>query len=216
MIETNGKHKRKPVLMFSHIRDIVPNMESLAINSLDQRIAARLRELRASQGWSLDELSKRSAVSRATLSRLENAEVSPTAAILGRICGAYGLTMSRLMYMAEDKFTPLIRHEQQPVWTDAETGFRRHAVSPPDQALAGEVLRCELAAATTIDYELPPKAGLEHHLVMTQGELRITVDGETHMLKQGDCLRYRLIGPSKFETSKHVGAQYFLFLCECA
>ena len=36
-------------------------------------------------------------VSRASLSRLENAEVSPTASVLGRLCAAYGLTMSRLM-----------------------------------------------------------------------------------------------------------------------
>jgi transcriptional regulator with XRE-family HTH domain len=76
--------------------------------SIDQLIAQRLKLLRAERGWSLDELAKRSNVSRATLSRLENAEVSPTASVLGKICAAYGLTMSRLMYMVEDNFVPLI------------------------------------------------------------------------------------------------------------
>ena len=65
--------------------------------SIDQRIAQRLRALRGERGWSLDELARRSAVSRATLSRLENAEVSPTTAVLGRLCSAFGLTMSRLL-----------------------------------------------------------------------------------------------------------------------
>jgi transcriptional regulator with XRE-family HTH domain len=39
----------------------------------DRRLAERLRALRGERGWSLDELARRSGVSRATLSRLENA-----------------------------------------------------------------------------------------------------------------------------------------------
>ena len=52
---------------------------------LDLRIAGRLKALRAERGWSLDALARRSNVSRATLSRLENAEVSATANVLGRL-----------------------------------------------------------------------------------------------------------------------------------
>ena len=74
-----------------------------ASSTLDSQISARLRKLRAERNWSLDELARRSGVSRATLSRLENAEVSPTASVLGRLCAAYGLTMSRLMRMVEDE-----------------------------------------------------------------------------------------------------------------
>lgn len=56
------------------------------MDDLDARLARRLAELRTSRGWSLDALAARSGVSRATLSRLENAEVSPTAALLGKLC----------------------------------------------------------------------------------------------------------------------------------
>jgi transcriptional regulator with XRE-family HTH domain len=73
-------------------------MEVSESASIDRRIAQRLRSLRAGRGWSLDELAGRSKVSRATLSRLENAEVSATASVLGKLCAAYDLTMSRLMY----------------------------------------------------------------------------------------------------------------------
>ena len=58
--------------------------------SIDKQIAQRLKSLRAERDWSLDELAKRSGVSRATLSRLENAEVSPTASVLGKLCAALG------------------------------------------------------------------------------------------------------------------------------
>lgn len=185
---------------------------SLPEATIDQRIAERIRALRNERGWSLDELARRSGVSRATLSRLENAEVSPTASVLGKLCAAYGLTMSRLMLMVEDTFPPLVRRDAQPLWSDPEVGFRRRSVSPPAQSLAGEALDCELGPGVRIAYEDPPRPGLEHHLVLLSGRLAVTVDGRTHALGPGDCLRYQLRGPSTFSTPDDSGARYLLFM----
>lgn len=178
--------------------------------SIDQLIAQRLKALRAERGWSLDELAMRSNVSRATISRLENAEVSPTTSVLGKLCAAYGLTMSRLMHMVEDDFVPLIRRSAQAVWTDQTIGFRRRLVSPPSQTLAAEVLECELEPGTRITYDHPPRSGLEHHLLMLQGQLEISVNGQTYDLRPGDCLRYQLFGPSAFATPEQCAARYIL------
>ncbi|WP_223611562.1 helix-turn-helix domain-containing protein [Phyllobacterium calauticae] len=179
---------------------------------MDQRIAKRLKGLRAEREWSLDELARRSMVSRATLSRLENAEVSPTAQVLGKLCSTYGLTMSRLMHMVEDEFAPLISRDAQAVWIDPSVGFKRRSVSPPAQTLAGEMLECELDPGVRISYDNPPRPGLEHHLLLIEGQLEVAVDGQTHALNPGDCLRYQLFGPSAFATSEHSGARYVLFM----
>jgi transcriptional regulator with XRE-family HTH domain len=187
-------------------------MEDRQNVDFDQQIAARLRSLRAERNWSLEELARRSQVSRATLSRLEHAEVSPTASVLGRLCAAYGLTMSRLMRMVEDDFEPLIRHQAQWVWRDQDIAFERRSVSPPNAALAGEVIECSLGAGTEIDYPSPTRAGLEHHLLMVEGRLRLTVAGVEHDLQAGDCLRYVLHGATKFEATGDTGARYILFL----
>ena len=184
----------------------------LAAETIDRRIAERLKGLRGERGWSLDQLAAQSGVSRTTLSRLENAEVSPTASVLGRLCAAYQLSMSRLMRMVEDDFAPLLRRDAQEVWTDPSVGFRRRAVSPPAQTLAGEVLQGELDPGQRIDYPVPPRTGLEHHLVMLTGRLAVTVGGATHDLRAGDCLRYQLFGPSAFETPVKTGARYLLFV----
>lgn len=178
----------------------------------DKRLAQRLHALRAERGWSLDELAQRSGVSRATLSRLENADVSPTANVLGKLCAAYGLTMSRLMRMVEDDFTAVVRREAQALWVDASLGFRRRCVSPPAQTLAGEALECELAAGTRIDYDSPPRPGLEHHLLLVEGALTVSVDGKQHALLPGDCLRYQLFGASAFLTPPESAARYYLFI----
>lgn len=197
-----------------HIREYFSYMEQYSTDelSIDRRIAQRLKSLRAERGWSLDDLAQRSGTSRATLSRLENAEVSPTASVLGKLCAAYGLTMSRLMHMVEGEFPPLVRRDGQAVWSDPEIGFRRRSVSPPAQTLAGEALECELDPDTRITYDAPPRPGLEHHLFLLDGELAVTVGGQTHALRPGDCLRYQLFGPSAFETPVRRGARYVLFM----
>lgn len=182
------------------------------LDSLDAQIAHRLRALRAERGWSLDDLAARSQVSRSTLSRLENAEVSATASVLGRLCAAYGLTLSRLMRLMEDDHVPLVRRTDQPVWMDAAAGFRRRSVSPPSRTLAGEVLECELAPAARIAYETSPRPGLEHHLVLLEGALRLEVEGRAHELQPGDCLRYQLHGATVFTTPARQGARYLLFI----
>jgi transcriptional regulator with XRE-family HTH domain len=195
------------------IRESFPDMEEdLATDSIDRRIARRLKALRAERGWSLDRLAGESGVSRATLSRLENAEVSATAAVLGRLCAAFGITQSRLMLMVEDDSPAVVRPADRPVFEDPTVGFHRQSVSPPGGALAGEVVACRLGPGARIDYDRPPRPGLEHHLLLEDGALTVTVGGLAHALSPGDCLRYRLDGPSRFETPAGSGARYLLFL----
>ena len=174
--------------------------------ALDQRLAERLRSLRAEHDWSLDELAQRCGVSRATLSRLENGEVSPTASVLGRLCHAYALPMSRLLAMVEEEFEPLVPRSEQACWEDPETGFRRRKVSPPSDILGAEMLECELPAGQRLEYSGSPRPGLEHHLYMLSGHLLLSLDGQRYLLKKGDCMRYQLHGPSVFQTSESQSA----------
>jgi transcriptional regulator with XRE-family HTH domain len=178
---------------------------------VERRLAERLKQLRGERGWSLKELAGRSGVSRATLSRLEKAEGSPTTAVLAKLCTAYGLTLSRLMAMAEEGFAPLVRPGEQAVWRDRKIGFTRRSLSPPSQALAGELLECEIEAGRRIAYEAPPRPGLEHHLLLLEGELEVTLEGRSHRLSPGDCLRYQLFGASAFRTFGARAARYLLF-----
>ncbi|MFW5642231.1 MAG: helix-turn-helix domain-containing protein [Roseicyclus sp.] len=182
------------------------------VPDIDRALARRLHGLRTGRGWSLDELARRSDVSRATLSRLERVEVSATAAVLGRVAAAFGLTPSRLLQLAEDEGPPLVRRRDQGLWLDPETGFRRRSVSPPAVGLAGEVIEGELPAGVRLAYPAPPRPGLEHHLVLLEGVLTLEVAGAAHRLEPGDCLRFRLTGSNAFVTPADKGARYLLFV----
>src|SRR5262252_6495184 len=93
-------------------------------------IALRLREQRARRGWTLDDLAQRAGVSKAMLSKLERSEASPTAALLGRISGALGMTLSTLLAPDGAAGARLVRRPEQPTWRDPATGYLRRQVSP--------------------------------------------------------------------------------------
>ena len=178
--------------------------------NLTTRLADRLRELRRERGWSLDDLAARSGISRATLSRMEKADVSPTAEQLGKLCAVHAMPASRLLAMAEERFPFVVRRNDQAVWMDDTTGFHRRSVSPPAAALAAEVVEGTLKAGGTVSYDAPPVPGLEHHLVVLSGFLRVTVEGTAHDLSPGDCLRYLLFGSTHFEAI--MNTRYLLVL----
>ncbi len=151
-------------------------------------------------------------MSRASLSRIENGEVSPTASVLGRLAGAHGSTVSRLLADIEGEAPALVARCDQPEWVDPATGFRRRSVSPPSLDFDCEVLRCELPAGASIDYPLPPRPGLEHHLYLEDGALELTIEGTVSRLNCGDCLRYKLMGASRFHSAGSRPARYILVL----
>jgi transcriptional regulator with XRE-family HTH domain len=198
----------------------VPEYEKMAASddagpgALDRRLADRLQRLRAQRGWTLDELSVRSGISRATLSRLERGETSPTASLLNRLCAAHGLSMSRLLAEVEARPVRRLALAEQASWRDPASGFVRRMVSPPSAGFAAELIAAELPAGAQVHYDAVAVPGLEHHLLLLDGALVLTIDGERHALQAGDSLRYRLWGPSTFQAPGPGPARYVLAMCQ--
>ena len=185
-----------------------------ADQEIERRIAQRLARLRAERGWSLEALAERTGISRATLSRLERSELSPTAAMLGNLCSVYGWTLSRLMVDAETRPPSLVPASEQAEWTDPDSGYRRRMVSPPAPGLRGEVVEVHVPAGASVSFDASPVAGLEHHLWMLEGALTLEVEGDVFRLRAGDCLRYVLTGPTRFEATGKREARYVIAMVQ--
>jgi transcriptional regulator with XRE-family HTH domain len=183
-----------------------------ALDPVERRIARRLARLRAERGWSLEALAERSGVSRATLSRLERSELSPTAAMLGRLCTVYGWTLSRLMAEADTRSPQMVPATEQLEWKDPESGYRRRVVSPPAAGLRGEVAEVRIPAGGSVSFDTAPVPGLEHHLLMLEGALTLEVEGTTFRLNAGDCLRYVLTGPTRFQAAGGRPVRYVVLM----
>lgn len=179
---------------------------------LEARLAARLAKLRAEHGWSLEELARHSGVSRSTLSRLERGEISPTTAVLSRLCAAYRRTMSQLLAEVEPEPPQLVTADQQAVWRDESAGFVRRSVSAPHPGMRGELVEAVLQPGADLPYGEPPIPGLEHHVWVLDGVLEVTIDARRREVRAGDCLRYRLWGPSRFRCHGDEPVRYLLMM----
>src|SRR5690242_5184379 len=190
---------------------MIPMATADAINQeVERRIVQRLAQLRGERGWSLEALAERSGISRPTLSRLERGELSPTAAMLGKLCAIYGWTLSRLMADAEIRPPNLVPASEQAEWTEPGSGYRRRIVSPPAPELRGEMVEVRMPAGATVSFDAAPVVGLEHHLWMIEGTLTLDVEGSHFRLRAGDCLRYVLTGPSRFANPGKREARYLV------
>ncbi len=171
--------------------DDMETMQDTAAASL----AGRLRAEREARGWSIGDLAARSGVSRAMISKVERNEASPTAALLGRLSGAFGLTLSTLLARSESDASGegrLIRAGRQPRWSDPATGYVRRAVSPP--GALPELVQVELPPGARIDYPASAFTFLRGQCVWVLAGALDFVEGQTtHRLRRGDCLA---LGPA--------------------
>jgi transcriptional regulator with XRE-family HTH domain len=116
--------------MLARIKFVQYHSTMTDCDDIDSRIGARIRTERESRGWSLTDLAGKASVSRAMIHRIERGGSSPTAALLAKLSGAFGLSMSTLLARAETGQGRLLRHGEQPLWTDPDTGYLRRHISP--------------------------------------------------------------------------------------
>jgi len=161
------------------------------LDDIDRRIGARLRIERESRGWSLTELAERSAVSRAMIHKIERGESSPTAALLGKLSGAFSLSMSTLMARAEMQQGRFLKREDQPVWIDPQSGYERRHVSPKSD-LPLDLVRIELPAGAEVPMPASAYVFMRQLIWVLKGQLTF-LEGDTwHSMSAGDCLE---LGP---------------------
>jgi len=102
-------------------------------SSVNDRIAARVRALRAERGVSLEALAEACGVSRSMISLIERGETSPTAVVLERLATGLGVMLASLFDApaAAAPADPVSRRAAQQAWRDPASGYLRRNVSPP-------------------------------------------------------------------------------------
>ena len=178
----------------------------------DSRLAARLKAEREGRGWSLAELAARAGVSKAMISKLERGESSPTAALLGRLSGAFGLTLSQLLARAEAIAGPLARKAEQASWRDPATGFTRRTLTPTSGAPTPlELVSGELPPGAAIAYPASAYSFIQdQQIVVIAGALRFTQGERVYELATGDCLRLGPPAACEFRNDGHALCRYIV------
>ena len=150
------------------------------------QLARRIKLERDARGWSLAELAERAGVAKATISKIEREETSPTAVILVRLAAAFDLTFAGLLLRAEAGHDRLVRLADQAVWQDPATGYvRRQVYSRPDHPV--ELVQVELPAGQSVTLPASSYAHIRQLVWVQSGTLRITEGGHIAQLGAGDC-----------------------------
>src|SRR5690349_11828550 len=102
-------------------------MKKTANANVNQRIAERVRDLRATERLSLDALASKSGVSRSMISLIERGESSPTAVVLEKIAAALNVTLGSLFEPPANASRvatePVSRRKDQQQWQDPGSGY---------------------------------------------------------------------------------------------
>jgi transcriptional regulator with XRE-family HTH domain len=182
-------------------------------SDLNQRLAERVRELRAAQGLSLDTLSATSGVSRSMISLIERGESSPTAVVLEKLASGLGVLLASLFdapaAAAHAASCPVARRDDQQQWQDPASGYRRRNVSPPGVPQPMRIVEVHFPAGGRVAFENDGRDRRVHQQVwVLEGTMEVALGTERHRLREGDCLAMELDRPTMFHNPTRKPARY--------
>ncbi len=159
----------------------------------NQKIPAfgkRIEQFRKEKGYSLEELSKRSGVSKGMLSQVEQEKVNPTVAVVWKI--AYGLDVPFHDLIIGDDEIPLfnIIRKGDTVMLERDDGrcmFR--IISPLSMAEELELYTLAMKKCGVVASE-PHSRGTEEFLTVLSGKVTVKIKEKIAILDTGDSIHY--------------------------
>jgi transcriptional regulator with XRE-family HTH domain len=172
-------------------------------------LADRIARERAQRGWSLADVAERSGVSRSMLSKIERQEASPTAAVLLRIAGAFGVTLAELLTEPAAASLRLARAADQPIWTDPTSGYRRRQVYL-SSSLPLELVEVDLPAGSLVAAPASAYAFIRQVLWVLDGAVTIIEGEQRTALQAGDRLEFGPPADVVFQNETDTPCRYLV------
>jgi transcriptional regulator with XRE-family HTH domain len=182
-------------------------------DDINNRIAARVRDLRAELGLSLDALAAKCDVSRSMLSLIERGESSPTAVVLEKVATGLGVALASLFEDSAASPNPVSRKEDRVSWKDPETGYVRRNISPANFPSPLQVVDVMLPAGARVAYESSARDTSIHQQIWVQeGSIEVTLGKVTHKLNEDDCFAMQLDDQMVFRNRTRKPARYIVVI----
>lgn len=182
-------------------------------DDLSQIFGERVRLLREQARLTLEELSQRSGVSRAMLSKVERGEKSPTIGVASAISKALGTTLTYLTNGQEEhRAVAVVRRGERHVFRDGESGFERHLLSPAIAGISTEVLYHLLKPGTSTGTLPAYPAGTEKQVVVVAGTLTVSMKSGDTALAAGDAMYFEADVDHAFVNRGKAQCEYYLIV----
>ncbi|MEV6283000.1 XRE family transcriptional regulator [Kribbella sp. NPDC051770] len=154
------------------------------VDPLVEQIATRISTEREQRRWTLSQLADASGVSRAMINRIERAESSPTAVVLGKLAAAFQVSVSALLAPTEP--SGVHRVAETPEWRDPATGYRRRQITGP--GFPTDIAEVHLPPGAHIPYPAASLAFQREAVWVLEGHLTFHEGDVVHDLGPGDSI----------------------------
>jgi transcriptional regulator with XRE-family HTH domain len=153
-------------------------------------LGAKVAAERAERGWSLAQLAQRAGISPAAVHKIEKNGMTPTIASLMKIAAALGRSVS---YFVEEPSTPdvsVVRADERAQVDTSKQGLDHKNIdrrNGPFQIAGAEAVMEPFADSGPTPMNHPG----EELVIVLEGVVAFTVDGERHELAAGDSIHFR-------------------------
>lgn len=152
-------------------------------------VGAVIRKVRLERSLSLDKTEKLTGVSKAMLGQIERGESSPTISTLWKISTGLRISFSALMGGPPSTYSPVSVENITPIRED-DGKMLLYDLFPFDPASGFEIFSITVLPGCC--YESPTHANVrEEYILVTEGELRLTLGQQAFPLKKGMAIKFR-------------------------
>lgn len=159
------------------------------MENVAQKISMALKLFRSQQGLSLNEVSKKTGISKTMLGQIERQESIPTITVLGKLVNGLNVPFSYFLAdleMPKSNSMDFNQHYQQ---YNFNNKIKITPIFAYDQHLKFEMFAIVLLPG----YEhmsLSHQKGIIEHVIVSYGEVEVLVNDEWHTLKQHEGIRF--------------------------
>ncbi len=160
-------------------------------DAINRHLGARVKQLRAQRGWSLEQLATASGVSRSMLSQIEREQANPTLAVTLRIAQAFGMNLGDLLEMpGATSAVSVIRAEDHAFHYRSDKFCRIRTLSPLKLEKDVEFYEVQLQPGGALR-SAPHFEGTREFLTVQKGQVRVESADDNEVLNPGDSASYR-------------------------
>lgn len=160
-------------------------------SDLETQLQIRLKELRKSRHWTLEQLSVASNVSRSMLSQIERGQANPTLSVTLRIAKAFAISIDELVYEHwETSNIDVVRTDDPTHLYRSDHQCRIRTLSPLDMEKDVEFYELLIIPGASLSSAAHFK-GTREIFTVERGNISIMAGSDTCKLKKGDSAHYR-------------------------
>ncbi|MBV8955308.1 MAG: cupin domain-containing protein [Solirubrobacterales bacterium] len=158
-------------------------------------IGAKVAKARAERGWSLATLAQRAGLSTAAVHKIEKSGMTPTIASLMKVAAALGKSVGYFVEEVEaTRPVTLIRGDERSRLYTSKQGLELQNISGRYGPFW--VAGAEAFVQPGADSGPEPMSHPGEELVLLlDGRMTFTIDGETYALRAGDSIHFRTVRP---------------------